>query len=83
MHASGGPLLDIVVPSLEGLPTGFVYASDEYCAIFGTALHMALSMSEPEQLALRARAREAAHKFRTEMFEQGFGKFWHALCPKM
>jgi len=83
VHASGGPLLDIVLPTPEGLPTGFVYASDEYCAIFGTALHMALSMSEPEQLAMRARAREAAQKFCTEMFEQGFGNFWHALCLKM
>ena len=83
MHASGGPLLDIVLPTPEGLPTGFVYASDEYCAIFGTALHMGLSMSEPEQLALRTRAREAAQKFRTEMFEQGFGNFWHTLCLKM
>jgi hypothetical protein len=79
VHASGGPLLDIVIPNSAGIPTGFLYAADEYSAMFGTALHMALSMSESEQLAMRARAREAAQKFRTEIFEQGFGRFWGAL----
>ena len=72
-----------MVPNSVGLPTGFLYEADEYSAIFGTALHTALSMSEPEQLALRERAREAAQKFRTDMFEQGFHKFWDTLRLKM
>lgn len=83
MHASGGPLFDIVVPNSSGLPTGFLYVADEYSAMFGTALHMALSMSDSEQLALRARAREAVQRFQMEMFEREFGKFWRALCPNV
>jgi hypothetical protein len=83
VHASGGPLLDIVIPNSEGVPTGFLYTGDEYSAIFGTVLHVVLSMSESEQLAWRARARAAAQRFGTEMFEGGFAKFWGALRLKV
>ncbi|KAG5654304.1 hypothetical protein H0H81_004723 [Sphagnurus paluster] len=70
VHASGGPLKDIVVP-YNGEPTGYHAESPES---FAEALHLALSLGPGEELAMRQRARAwAIQRFSEEEFEVG----WH------
>ncbi|KAG6910663.1 hypothetical protein DXG01_008707 [Tephrocybe rancida] len=70
VHASGGPLKDIVVP-VGGELTGYHADSPE---TFAEALHTALTLSPPEDLAIRKRARTwALQRFSEEEFMQG----WH------
>ncbi|KAG6816796.1 hypothetical protein H0H87_002765 [Tephrocybe sp. NHM501043] len=71
VHASGGPLKDIVVP-VNGEPTGY-HADDP--DTFAEALHTALTLNPTEDLAIRKRARSwALQRFSEEEFETG----WHA-----
>ncbi|KAG6865199.1 hypothetical protein C0991_004570 [Blastosporella zonata] len=71
VHASGGPLKDIVVP-VDGEPTGYHADTPN---TFAEALHTALTLSSAEDLAIRRRARSwAAQRFSEEEFEKG----WHA-----
>ncbi|KAG5645460.1 hypothetical protein DXG03_006005 [Asterophora parasitica] len=71
VHASGGPLKDIVVP-FNGEPTGYHAETPE---TFAEALHAALTLSPAEDLAMRRRARTwAIKRFSEEEFERG----WHA-----
>ena len=66
VHASGGPLNDIVVP-FDGGSTGYHATSPES---FAERLYEALSLSEQEQLAMRSRARRRAQdRFSREGFE--------------
>ncbi|KAG2009800.1 asparagine-linked glycosylation protein 11 [Coprinopsis cinerea AmutBmut pab1-1] len=69
-HASGGPLLDIVVP-FNGKPTGYhARTPDE----FAEAMRTVLSLSPDEEIAIRQRARTwAVQRFSEEEFEKG----WH------
>lgn len=69
-HASGGPLKDIVVP-LDGQRTGFhATTAEEYAS----AYHTVFSLSEVEEIALRARARRwAVGRFSEDEFVRG----WH------
>ncbi|CAG7853005.1 GDP-Man:Man(3)GlcNAc(2)-PP-Dol alpha-1,2-mannosyltransferase; AltName: Full=Asparagine-linked glycosylation protein 11 homolog; AltName: Full=Glycolipid 2-alpha-mannosyltransferase [Serendipita indica DSM 11827] len=72
VHASGGPVMDIVVP-FEGEPTGFhAVTVDE----FATQLHKALTLPPEEALAMRERARRSSERFSTTAFERGFGALW-------
>ncbi|CCA75133.1 related to ALG11 protein [Serendipita indica DSM 11827] len=72
VHASGGPVMDIVVP-FEGEPTGFhAVTVDE----FATQLHKALTLPPEEALAMRERARRSSERFSTTAFEHGFGALW-------
>jgi alpha-1,2-mannosyltransferase len=72
-HASGGPLHDIVVP-LNGEPTGF-HARDSQG--FADAMHRVLSMSKPEEQAMRERARRwAVSTFAEERFVEGWEAAW-------
>ncbi|KNZ81275.1 Asparagine-linked glycosylation protein 11 like protein [Termitomyces sp. J132] len=69
VHASGGPLNDIVIP-INGEPTGYHADSPE---TFAEALHSALTLSSDEDLAIRKRARRwALHRFSEEEFEKGW-----------
>ncbi|KAN0139176.1 mannosyltransferase [Lactarius tabidus] len=69
VHASGGPLRDIVVP-VDGLRTGF-HAKDPES--FAQAVHEILTMSEEERRSIRARARQwATTTFSQEAFENGW-----------
>ncbi|KAM6494268.1 mannosyltransferase [Amanita muscaria] len=79
-HASGGPLMDIVVP-YEGGPTGF-HARDSDS--FAEALHNALSLSNAEELAMRERARKwAVQRFSEEEFVKGWDSSgWLSWLPK-
>ncbi|KAI0754464.1 mannosyltransferase [Daedaleopsis nitida] len=68
-HASGGPLLDIVVP-LNGEPTGYHATSPE---TFAEAFHTVFKLSPDSDLAMRTRARTwAVQKFSAEEFEKGW-----------
>ncbi|KAB5595180.1 Alpha-1,2-mannosyltransferase [Ceratobasidium theobromae] len=73
VHASGGPLGDIVVP-YEDQPTGY-HATD--AASFAEAFHQALSLPAPEALIMRQRARALAiERFSTDRFEKGWARGW-------
>ncbi|QRV94109.1 glycosyltransferase family 4 protein [Ceratobasidium sp. AG-Ba] len=66
VHASGGPLNDIVVP-YENEPTGY-HATDP--ASFAQAFHKVLSLPETEAHSMRKHARALAiDRFSTEEFE--------------
>ncbi|KAF9262849.1 glycosyltransferase family 4 protein [Marasmius fiardii PR-910] len=69
VHASAGPLKDIVVP-FNGMPTGYhARNSDE----FAQALHAALSLTSEEDLAIRERTRTwAVQRFSEAEFEKGW-----------
>ncbi|KAI0047804.1 glycosyltransferase family 4 protein [Auriscalpium vulgare] len=69
VHASGGPLNDIVVP-VDGQRTGF-HAKDPES--FADAIYEALTLSPKEELVLRQRARDWALKtFSEDEFERGW-----------
>ncbi|KAH9169525.1 mannosyltransferase [Lactarius sanguifluus] len=69
VHASGGPLRDIVVP-VDGLRTGF-HAKDPES--FAQAVHEVMMMSEEERRSIRARARQwATTTFSQDAFEKGW-----------
>ncbi|GJJ15736.1 hypothetical protein Clacol_010014 [Clathrus columnatus] len=69
VHASGGPLYDIVAPHSGGI-TGF-HAKEP--ASFASAMYDILSLTTSEDLAIRSRARRRA----IEVFsEEGFVKGW-------
>ncbi|KAI0763548.1 mannosyltransferase [Trametes elegans] len=68
-HASGGPLLDIIVP-LNGEPTGYHATSPE---TFAEAFRTVLTLPKEADLAMRQRARTwAVQKFSTEEFEKAW-----------
>jgi alpha-1,2-mannosyltransferase len=67
VHASGGPLNDIVVPYDDG-PTGYHATSPE---TFAERIYEALSLSDDDDFAMRSRGRAwASHKFSREGFEE-------------
>jgi len=69
VHASGGPLQDIVVP-VDGKRTGYHAKSPEE---FAEAFHSVFQLSKSEDLALRRRARALAVKgFSNVEFEKGW-----------
>jgi len=69
VHASGGPLHDIVVP-VDGQRTGF-HARDPES--FARAVHDVITMPEEERVAIRARAQQwATTRFSQEAFERGW-----------
>jgi alpha-1,2-mannosyltransferase len=69
-HASAGPLMDIVVPTPDGRPTGFL-ASDD--ASFMEGMRAILAMPEEARRKMRERARQHA----VEAFnEDVFTKSW-------
>ncbi|KAI0770680.1 mannosyltransferase [Fomes fomentarius] len=70
-HASGGPLLDIIVP-LDGEPTGYHAKTSEQ---FAEAFHTVLTLSPEQDLAMRTRARTVAV---TKFSEDEFVKGWDA-----
>ncbi|EIW52437.1 mannosyltransferase [Trametes versicolor FP-101664 SS1] len=68
-HASGGPLLDIIVP-LDGEPTGYHATSPE---TFAEAFRTVFTLPKAAELAVRQRARTiAVQKFSAEEFEKGW-----------
>lgn len=67
-HASGGPLMDIVVDSPEG-PTGYTALSVQEYADF---LQHLLMMSRPEREVIAARARKQSLLFTEEKFRKKF-----------
>ncbi|WVR04606.1 hypothetical protein IAU60_001616 [Kwoniella sp. DSM 27419] len=76
VHASAGPLMDIVVP-YDGRRTGFQATDAES---FAEAIHAALSLSGKDGLIMRKTAREAAvRKFSEAEFEKGWEKGWMRL----
>ncbi|KAF7302656.1 hypothetical protein HMN09_00900200 [Mycena chlorophos] len=69
VHASGGPLEDIVVP-FEGKNTGYHAKTPE---TFAEAIHAAFSLSPQEDRAMRQRARTwAVQQFSEAEFEAGW-----------
>ncbi|SCV73700.1 BQ2448_6130 [Microbotryum intermedium] len=77
VHASAGPLLDIVVPSLTtGEPTGF---HAKTASEFASQLRTILSMDEWEQRKMRELAREQAQRFGVGSFEEGWLRGWNEL----
>ena len=69
VHASGGPLEDIVVP-FEGKNTGYHAKTPE---TFAEAFHAVFSLAPAEDVALRARARgSAVQRFSELEFERGW-----------
>ncbi|OCH87325.1 mannosyltransferase [Obba rivulosa] len=79
-HASGGPLLDIVVP-FEGEPTGYHATSPE---TFAEALRTVLTLSLQAELAMRSRARKwAVQRFSEDEFEKGWtASGWRSWLPR-
>ncbi|KAG8818895.1 asparagine-linked glycosylation protein [Serendipita sp. 399] len=75
VHASGGPIMDIVVP-VDGEPTGFHASTDEE---FARELYRALTLPPGEMLRMRERARRGSQRFSTENFEDDFGELWSAV----
>lgn len=76
VHASGGPMLDIVDAPSTGL-----HAKDAQS--FADAIKDVLAMPQEARDAMRRRARErACDKFKPEVFERGFEETWQALCTK-
>ena len=64
VNNSGGPKNDIVI-DVDGLPTGYhASTASEYAAAFGNAL----SLSSPDKIAMRQRARKSAKRFTEEAF---------------
>lgn len=78
VHASAGPLLDIVTP-LEGKPTGFHARTAEE---FAERLEEALGMEDVERRAMRERARESSKRFGEGVFVEGWRKEWDVLKAK-
>ncbi|KAF8574226.1 glycosyltransferase family 4 protein [Ramaria rubella] len=77
VHASGGPLLDIVVPR-NGERTGFHCTTP---ATFAESLHAALSLTLEEDLAMRTRAREhAVERFSEREFELAWERGGWSEC---
>ncbi|KDE06840.1 hypothetical protein MVLG_02876 [Microbotryum lychnidis-dioicae p1A1 Lamole] len=76
VHASAGPLLDIVTASPTGQPTGFHAKSAQE---FASQLFKILSMKEEERKEMRKRAREAAGKFGVDKFEEDWLVGWNEL----
>lgn len=79
VHASGGPLHDIVVPYQSG-PTGFhAKAPGE----FATAMHEILTLDPVQTTTLRERARRwATERFSEEEFVKGWEKSgWRSHIP--
>ncbi|KAK9450820.1 uncharacterized protein V1518DRAFT_411791 [Limtongia smithiae] len=75
VHASGGPLLDIVIP-VDGVPSGFNFTtnSDRDSAAKGSknmaaCLEAVFALSEKEKQGYRQRARTVAQRFSQESFE--------------
>ncbi|KAG8955844.1 asparagine-linked glycosylation protein [Tulasnella sp. 424] len=87
VHASGGPLKDIVTPytpsasSIEPEPTGFHATTAE---TYASALDkIFLQLSDAELLAIRSRARlSAQERFGRAQFEKGWAVFWEQLKSK-
>ncbi|WWC67918.1 uncharacterized protein I206_101836 [Kwoniella pini CBS 10737] len=76
VHASAGPLMDIVVP-FKGQKTGF-HATD--AESFAEAIHEALRLSSKQSLTMRKAAREAAvQKFSEKEFEKHWQDGWIRL----
>ncbi|KAJ6499516.1 mannosyltransferase [Mycena vitilis] len=77
VHASGGPLQDIVVP-FEGQITGYHATTP---AAFAARIHDALSLAPAPALALRERARSCAvQRFSEAAFEAAWeGSGWAGL----
>ncbi|KAI0365333.1 mannosyltransferase [Pilatotrama ljubarskyi] len=68
-HASGGPLLDIIVP-LNGEPTGYHATSPE---TFAEAFRTVFTLPQEAEWAMRQRARTlAVQKFSADEFEKGW-----------
>lgn len=86
VHASAGPLLDIVVPrvtitkdgkSQQKQRTGW-HATD--AESFAEGMHEILSLDSKEQKKVREAARAlAVEKFSLEEFERGWSGFWGRL----
>lgn len=77
VHASAGPLLDIVVP-FEGRPTGF-HAHD--AEGFAKQLEGIVQLDDTAILDMRKRARQnAVLRFSTDEFERGWLRSWRELC---
>ncbi|KAG8747127.1 asparagine-linked glycosylation protein [Ceratobasidium sp. 414] len=75
VHASGGPLNDIVIPYNDE-PTGY-HATD--WRSFADAFHKVLSLPAAEVLSMRQRARAlAVERFSTDEFELGWARGWEA-----
>jgi alpha-1,2-mannosyltransferase len=71
VHASGGPLKDIVVP-FNGENTGFHARTSQE---FAEAMQAILTLSSEEELAMRWRARAwAVQRFSEEEFERGWNQ---------
>lgn len=77
VHASAGPLLDIVVP-YDGRPTGFHAASAQE---FADRLEVIVDVLDEDTLMdLRLRARKnAQERFSREVFEQRWMAAWTGL----
>ncbi|KAK9353013.1 hypothetical protein V1505DRAFT_376266 [Lipomyces doorenjongii] len=72
VHESGGPMLDIVVPT-DGKPIGFHFSTDPKREMtLATALTRAFSLSPEEQIEYRTRAQQSAARFSEENFERGW-----------
>jgi alpha-1,2-mannosyltransferase len=76
VHASAGPLLDIVVP-FESKPTGYHATSADS---FAAQLSIIFEMTNEEIGEMRERARRnAVERFSTEGFERGWEEGWSQL----
>lgn len=80
VHASGGPLLNIVIEQ-DGLPTGFHATSPED---YSRQLSRILAMSPEEVLQVRKRARDhALRSFSEAAFMEGWLHGWQYLIAKI
>ncbi|KAG8959236.1 asparagine-linked glycosylation protein [Tulasnella sp. 419] len=69
VHASGGPLNDIVVPSESGEPTGYHATTPES---YSKALERIFAMSAEEEKDMRLRAKAGAKRFGAQEFEKSW-----------
>ncbi|KIO29283.1 glycosyltransferase family 4 protein [Tulasnella calospora MUT 4182] len=84
VHASGGPLKDIVTPftppdssSIEPGLTGFHATTTEtYASMLDNIF---VQLPDSELLAIRGRARLSAERFSRAQFEEGWAAFWKRL----
>ncbi|BGP09845.1 GDP-Man:Man(3)GlcNAc(2)-PP-Dol alpha-1,2-mannosyltransferase [Rhodotorula toruloides] len=84
-HASAGPLLDILLPSPYGTPTGFLAPSatsptSSLPEAFAAQLEYIVSLSEDEQDQIRAAARRnAQERFSVRSFGEGWMSGWREV----
>ncbi|GEM10256.1 mannosyltransferase [Rhodotorula toruloides] len=87
-HASAGPLLDILLPSRSGTPTGFLAPSPSSTSslpeAFAAQLEHIVSLPSDQQDRIREAARRnAQERFSVARFEEGWMSGWREFVDEL